>query len=108
MLIARTTNTCRATHIAARLAAWRLTTGEFPKQLDEVLSIEGFPNPPADLLQDAFTDAPFLYSKTSDGFLMTSVGPNGIDDKPLSASNNDSETDDQVWNWPPKPSAFDP
>ncbi len=102
--IARTTNTASATHIAARLAAWRLKTGEFPERLDELLHIEGFPEPPADVLQDAFADAPFRYSRTPDGFIMSSVGPNGIHDSQISDASHGNEepnTDDQVWHWPP-------
>lgn len=64
---------------AAALAAWRADrptgAGPYPEQLDELV-----PRYLARVPIDPFTDLPLRYERRGDGYLLMSVGHNGIDD----------------------------
>ncbi|MEX0938926.1 MAG: hypothetical protein WDZ59_13775 [Pirellulales bacterium] len=61
--------------LAAALAVYRAEHGVYPDSLDALK-----PEILAELPTDLFHGAPFGYRKTSDGFLVYSLGPNGTDD----------------------------
>ncbi len=63
------------TDIGYSLAIARGETGEFPESLEALVpdQIDAVP-------LDPFTDDPLKYLRTDGGFLLYSVGPNGIDD----------------------------
>ncbi|MGB8854773.1 MAG: hypothetical protein WCC69_14560 [Pirellulales bacterium] len=67
------------TRTAAALAAWRADreagSPEYPERLHDLV-----PRYLAAVPIDPFSEKPFLYERRSDGYLMYSVGSNGIDD----------------------------
>lgn len=60
---------------ALALAAFKADHGSYPATLDE-LSLAELPRVPNDI----FSEKPLVYSRTADGFLLYSVGPNMTDD----------------------------
>lgn len=61
--------------LAAAIAVYRVEHGTYPERLDELVpSI--LPKVPVDL----FHATPFFYKRTSDGYLLYTVGANGVDD----------------------------
>jgi len=61
--------------LAACLTAHRAEMGEYPVTLNALL-----PNVLANLPVDIYRDRPFVYRRTKSGYLLYSLGPNGIDD----------------------------
>ncbi|TWU00028.1 hypothetical protein Pla108_09710 [Botrimarina colliarenosi] len=64
-----------ATRLALALAIYRTDHNAYPASLDELVPAV-LPKLPV----DTFTDAPFLYRLTDDGYLLYSCGANGVDD----------------------------
>jgi hypothetical protein len=64
------------TQIAFALTWYQRTKGHYPKTL-EVLAPEYL----TEFLPDIFSDAPLVYQRQQNGFLLYSVGVNGIDDE---------------------------
>jgi hypothetical protein len=65
----------RNLHIAFALAAFRHDNGAYPKQLNE-LAPKYLPQIPNDL----FSEKPLIYRPHEKGYLLYSVGANGIDE----------------------------
>lgn len=65
----------RLTQVALGLAAYHAETGTYPTALGKLVPHQ-LPEAPT----DPFTDAPFIYAKTADGYQLYSVGPNMVDD----------------------------
>ncbi len=65
----------RGTRILLLLRACRLKRGIYPGSLEALRTSTSVEIP-----GDPYTDRPFLYRKTGDGFLLYSAGPNGKDD----------------------------
>jgi hypothetical protein len=65
----------RLTRVALALGAYKADRGAYPAAISE-LSPAYLPELPA----DPFTDAPFIYARTADGYRLHSVGPNMKDD----------------------------
>lgn len=71
--------TAELSRASAGLAAWRADqppgTSPYPQRLDELVPryLDGMPI-------DPFTDMPLRYERRGDGYLLMSVGHNGIDD----------------------------
>ena len=63
------------TRVALGLAAYKAERRTYPARLDE-LAPAYLPDVPT----DPFTDAPFVYARTADGYRLYSVGPNMKDD----------------------------
>jgi hypothetical protein len=67
------------TKTAAALAAWRADRGPgeppYPERLDELV-----PRYLAAVPVDPFSDNPFIYERRGDGYLLASVGENGVYD----------------------------
>jgi hypothetical protein len=67
------------TKTAAALAAWRADRGPdappYPERLDDLV-----PKYLAVVPVDPFTDKPFIYERRGDGYLLASVGENGVYD----------------------------
>lgn len=68
----------RNLHLAFALAAYHHDTGHYPDSLDKLVPkyLESIPN-------DLFTDKPLRYRLTDKGYLLYSVGVNGVDDNGL-------------------------
>lgn len=75
--------------LAVALAAWKLEKGTFPESLDELKSglLEEIP-------PDPLSGSPFVYKRTEEGYLLYSVGCNGVDDKGEKKESWNSEKDD--------------
>jgi type II secretory pathway pseudopilin PulG len=71
----RTEQTQRNLHIAFALAAYRADMGRYPARLDE-LAPKYLPKVPGDL----FSGGPLIYRPTEAGYLLYSVGANGLDE----------------------------
>jgi len=87
---------------AVALGAHRAIHGAYPQKLAELDAGDDQP-----LLEDPSTGHPFRYRRTGDGFLLYSVGLNGIDDKGRNDMMEDdldidSESDDFRIRMPPK------
>jgi hypothetical protein len=67
------------TKTAAALAAWQADRGAdtppYPERLDDLV-----PRYLAAVPVDPFTDKPFIYERRGDGYLLASVGDNGVYD----------------------------
>jgi hypothetical protein len=67
------------TKTAAALAAWRADRGRgeppYPERLDELV-----PRYLAAVPVDPFSDNPFIYERRGDGYLLASVGADGVYD----------------------------
>jgi hypothetical protein len=63
------------TRLAAALAVCRTTHNDFPDRLDALV-----PNVLPQIPNDLFQDKPFIYRRDNDGYLVYSIGENGIDD----------------------------
>jgi hypothetical protein len=61
--------------LAAALAVYRVAHGEYPNNLSQIV-----PDIVPELPIDLFSSKSFRYKPTSDGYLLYSVGENGIDD----------------------------
>jgi hypothetical protein len=63
-------------HLAFALAAYQKDHGRYPAKLDELAPkyLEKIPD-------DLFSGQPLIYKPTDKGYLLYSVGPNGIDDE---------------------------
>jgi len=70
----RTLHEATVTSMALKL--WRLEKGEYPANMDELVSA-GFLK---ELPMDPYSDKLLVYKKTDDNFTLYSVGPNFIDD----------------------------
>ncbi len=66
-------NTILQAHLALR--AFQLDNNRLPEKLDELL-----PEYLDKMPQDSFADEPLIYRPQSDGYLLYSVGPDGVDD----------------------------
>ena len=105
-LMCRDLNDRRRTHLVARLAAFRQASGHFPEALASLLDMKGLPDAPEDVTIDAFSDKPFKYERTGDGFLICSFGPDMEEDSiQLATSRTKVMFDDIIWQWPLKESA---
>jgi hypothetical protein len=71
----RAEQTRRNLIVAAALGVYRADTGHYPSRLDE-LAPKYLPDVPRDL----FSEKPLVYRPTEDGYLLYSVGVNGIDE----------------------------
>jgi len=81
----------RLARVALALAAYKAEHNEYPPALAELS-----PKYLTEIPLDNFTDKPLIYSRTSDGYSLYSVGPNMIDDggkTAASASTTSSEDD---------------
>jgi hypothetical protein len=63
------------TRLAAALAVYRADQGEYPADLSALVPAV-LPQLPTDL----YTGKPFVYHRTQDGYILYSLGENGIDD----------------------------
>jgi hypothetical protein len=63
------------TRIAAALAAYRAERGQYPAKLDDLV-----PTLLPKLPVDAFNAKPFVYRRDGEGYLLYSLGANGVDD----------------------------
>jgi hypothetical protein len=81
--------------IAFALAAYRDDTGRYPDSLDKLVPkyLEGIPN-------DLFTGKPLRYRLTEEGYLLYSVGVNGVDDNGIE-KNEEMDADDLSVRMPP-------
>lgn len=61
--------------IAAALAIYRAEHGKYPIKLDELI-----PDPLSTEPVDLYTESPFLYRRTDDGYLLYNFGENGLDE----------------------------
>ncbi len=79
------------TAVGFSLAAYRADHGKYPVKLDELK-----PKYAAEIPKDVFSDGELHYKTVGDGFVIYSVGPNGIDDdgKGLNDAKNDEPWDD--------------
>lgn len=100
----------RVVQIAARLAMWRQVNGEFPNELESVLTVDGFSLASPTLLVDPFNELQLGYERQGNGFLLYSVGPNmqkdgsGFEECSIQEtdfSDNNCPDDDHIWRWPP-------
>ncbi len=100
---ARDLNRQRILNIVARIATWRQRFGVYPENLNQLLTLENFPEPPEHVSIDAFTLEPFRYLKTDDGFVISSAGQDMIHEVQLGAQGIKEipMLDDRVWSWPP-------
>jgi hypothetical protein len=71
----RANATLEMTRLAAALAAFRAERGRYPDRLDELV-----PAHLAAMPVDAFNAKPFAYQRDGDGYLLYSLGANGVDD----------------------------
>lgn len=62
--------------IAAALARYRVANGEYPNDLAQLV-----PRFIANLPDDSFNVKPFMYRRTADGYLLYSIGENGVDER---------------------------
>lgn len=77
-VVAAETRTCTQldlVQLAAALMVYRAVHGEYPDRLDELV-----PTMLDALPVDLYSGKPFVYRLTSNGYLLYSCGPNGIDD----------------------------
>jgi hypothetical protein len=65
----------RLTLLAAALKLHQLRHGEYPESLDALA-----PEPLAEIPLDPFTNKSFLYKRRDEGFVIWSLGRNGVDD----------------------------
>ena len=65
----------RAAHLTLALTAYQVDHGRYPESLNELV-----PQHLAAVPLDPFGDGPFRYTRSSGGFVLYSIGPNGIDD----------------------------
>jgi hypothetical protein len=72
--VARALAVVRSLRLAIRIERQRLTTGELPDQLPEALA------KPGEDLSDPFTGESMTYRRTTDGYVIYSVGADGNDD----------------------------
>jgi hypothetical protein len=72
--VARALAVVRSLRLAVRVERQRLTAGGLPDRLPEPLA------QPAEDLSDPFTGEPMLYRRTTDGYVIYSVGADGNDD----------------------------
>ncbi len=76
--------------IACALERFRLDTGQYPQALDQLVP-QYLPLIPNDVVRGH----PMFYQTTTNGlYILRSVGPNGIDDR------NNSLSDDWLWTFP--------
>jgi hypothetical protein len=62
--------------LAAAIAVYRVEHHSYPAKLDDLV-----PGLIAELPTDVYNSKPFIYKRTDDGYLLYSVGSNGIDDR---------------------------
>lgn len=85
-------------NVAFALAAYRADVGRYPATLAE-LAPKYLPQIP----RDRFSENPLVYKKSADGYLLYSVGMNGLDEEGRSrADDNSSDADDLAIHMPPK------
>jgi len=90
----RTAAQMRLTRAGLALLRYRETNGVFPDTLD-VLGLEG--------LADPFVEAPLLYKKTPDGFVVYSVGADQKDNGGSPRQPKGKADYDIVWRFPSPP-----
>ncbi len=99
----------RVIQIVARLSMSRKIHGEFPRELNSVLAIDGFSEAAPDLLIDPFSGMVLGYESSGDAFILFSVGPNGnrdlrgIEETSVTSSRLgpvDRINDDLIWRFP--------
>ncbi len=100
----------RVVQIVARLAMWRQVHGQFPDDLQSILTVDGFSTARPELLTDPFTGSQLGYEKQLNGFVLSSVGPNmqkdgaGFEECAIhetDLSDRSRPEDDHIWRWPP-------
>jgi hypothetical protein len=64
---------CKMMLVAFDVAAYRQAHGKYPDALAKLPNADQLP-------VDTFSGTPFNYRLTEDGFMLWSVGPNGVDD----------------------------
>jgi hypothetical protein len=75
---------CQLATLAIACAIHRAEKGAYPDKLEQLVP-DVLPSLPVDL----YHGKPFVYRKTADGFLLSSCGPNGVDD----GGSNDGTSD---------------
>ncbi len=99
----------RVIQIVARLSMSRKIHGEFPRELNSVLAVDGFSEAAPDLLIDPFSGMVLGYESSGDAFILFSVGPNGnrdlrgIEETSVTSSrlsDVDRLNDDLIWRFP--------
>lgn len=65
----------RLTEVALALSVYRTHAGHYPRQLGVFV-----PKYLPILPKDPWCEGPFLYRREGDGYLLYSVGPNGVND----------------------------
>lgn len=105
--VVRNQNAWRRLRICIRLHVYRRKHGHWPETLDELLTLEGWEIDEAELLTDSYSQQPFKYGRMGDGFVIYSVGPDGVDntngkfpDRSDKIGWEHPGTDDQLWPWP--------
>lgn len=63
-----------AAQLAAAASLYRAQRGSFPATLEDLAAV--LPDPP----RDPFTGTPYRYRREGEGFVIYSVGRNGVDD----------------------------
>ena len=97
-------NRLRVLNLVARIVTWRQRFGVYPENLNQLLTLENFPEPPEHVSIDAFTVEPFRYIKTDEGFVISSAGPNMAHEikwDPPDFYEMRRHCDDHFWCWPP-------
>ncbi len=85
-------------HTALQVEKWRMAHGRWPDSLDDLVpdALEAVPN-------DPFSDSPFRYTRTEDGVVVYSVGPDLADNGGLSeqeAERLSGDDLDEGWDLP--------
>jgi len=100
----------RVVQTAARLATWRQLNGEFPNDLESILTVDGFSLVSPTLLVDPFNELQLGYERQGSGFVLYSVGPNmkkdgsGFEEFSISELDFTEQSrpkDDHIWRWSP-------
>jgi len=100
----------RVVQIVARLAMLRQINGEFPAELESVLTADGFSQATEELLKDPFTNGELAYESSGDAFILSSVGPNMVRNESGTEETSTGDLDfdpqgsddDLIWRWPPR------
>jgi len=80
----------RLAQVSVSLTGYRARTGSYPAHLSDTVNGEPLP-------LDPYSGKPFTYRQSGGGYLLYSVGPNGIDDGGKIGAGNATSPDDILW-----------
>ncbi len=98
----RATMRLQLAELAYALTEYRGMRGRYPKRLDDLS-----PRFVEEVPEDLFTEKELRYESTADGYLLYSLGPNGIDDGGCNDCEGDPEADDLAIDARPVKTATD-